>query len=329
LFLWLAGLVVVLAGGIFVLNQVSPWPSAMLVRYLFATDAARVSKALEKHVPKEVAAIVDQRYDETDADALLDVYFPSEFEGTARILPTVVWVHGGGWVSGGKDDVANYAKILAAKGFTVVAVNYSLAPGATYPTPVRQVNAALAYLTANAARLHVSANQFVLAGDSAGAHIAAQLANAISVPSYADAIGVVPSIDRLRLVGTILYCGAYDLQTIDMDGAFRGFLQTVGWSYTGVKNFRSDPKFETFSVVRHITPEFPPTFVSAGNADPLLPQSVAFADALEKAGVRVERLFFPEGHRPPLPHEYQFNLDNEAGRTALDHSVKFLSSVTQ
>jgi acetyl esterase len=42
-------------------------------------------------------------------------------------------------------------------------------------------------------------------------------------------------------------------------------------------------------------------------------------------GARVERLFFASDRQPPLPHEHQFNLDNEAGRLALDRSMAFLT----
>ena len=40
--------------------------------------------------------------------------------------------------------------------------------------------------------------------------------------------------------------------------------------------------------------------------------------------VPVQTLFFPDDHQPPLAHEYQFNLDTEAGQQALDESVSFL-----
>jgi acetyl esterase/lipase len=59
---------------------------------------------------------------------------------------------------------------------------------------------------------------------------------------------------------------------------------------------------------------FPPMFISAGNADPLVPQSRAMAAGAAQAGVSVDSLFFPPDYVPPLPHEYQFNLDTEAGR---------------
>ena len=157
--------------------------------------------ALEPYVPPGVAARLQERYAD-DPAAYLDVFYPAAVENTDQALPTVVWVHGGSWVSGSKDQVANYLRILAAKGFTTVGVDYALAPGETYPTPVRQVNAALAYLQRHAARLHVDPSRFFLAGDSAGAQIAAQLANAISAPAAAKAIGIVASIERSQLRGS-------------------------------------------------------------------------------------------------------------------------------
>ena len=70
--------------------------------------------------------------------------------------------------------------------------------------------------------------------------------------------------------------------------------------------------------------DFPPAFISVGNGDDLRPQSIALADALEKNGVRVDRLIFPEDHTPRLQHEYQFEFDRPEARQALDRSVDFL-----
>jgi acetyl esterase/lipase len=77
-------------------------------------------------------------------------------------------------------------------------------------------------------------------------------------------------------------------------------------------------------VADHVTADFPPIFISVGNRDPLAPQSFAMADALERKGVQVERLFFSADYAPPLGHEYQFKLDGEAGKLALERSVTFL-----
>src|SRR5690606_23112788 len=73
---------------------------------------------------------------------------------------------------------------------------------------------------------------------------------------------------------------------------------------------------------------FPPTFISAGNADPLLPQSQALAERLTALGVAVDRLFFPANYEPELPHEYQFDLETPASRLALARSLEFLARAT-
>jgi len=303
--------------------QVSPWPSVLLIRRAFDKDAESASRALEKHIPPALSAQLNERYDPADPEALLDVFYPSAIAD--KPLPTIVWVHGGGWVSGSKDDIANYGKVLAGKGYTVVGVDYSLAPGKTFPTPIRQVNAALGYLVSNAERLRIDPDHIVLAGDSGGAHIAAVTANVIAVPSYAAMLRIVPTVERRQLTALLLYCGSYTIEGLNLDGPFGGFLRTVLWSFSGSKDFKDNPRFAAAWVLNYVTAEFPPAFISAGNGDPLLPQSIALADRLASRGARVERLFFASDHQPPLPHEYHFNLDNEAGRLALARSVAFLA----
>src|SRR5690606_17409491 len=119
---------------------------------------------------------------------------PAAAERNGEPLPTVVWVHGGGWVAGDKSEVANYLRILAGHGYTVVGVNYPIAPRATYPTPTRRVNDALRHLVSHARRLHVDPTRIVLAGDSAGAHIAAQVAAITTVAGYAELVGIEPAL---------------------------------------------------------------------------------------------------------------------------------------
>jgi acetyl esterase/lipase len=318
------GVLVGLAVAVYAAFQISPWPGVLIIRRGFDDGAQKASDALKKHVPAGVVSRLGERYDPADRDAFLDVHYPAELEGTDRVLPTVVWVHGGAWVSGSKDLIANYLRVLAGRGFTVVGVDYTVAPAKVYPAPIVQVNRALAHLNGNARRLHVDGSRLLLAGDSAGSQIAAQMANIVSAPEYAAAVGISPSIGRSQLVGLVLHCGAYEVKLANLDGAFGGFLRTVLWAYSGRKDFQDDVRFAMAWVVDRLTPAFPPSFISAGNADPLLPQSRVLADALTRRGVPVEVLFFPDDHHPPLSHEYQFDLDTEAGRLALDRSAAFI-----
>ena len=260
---WIIGSAVALLAILLLAFRLSPWPSVLVIRRAFDKGAAEASQALEKHVPPGVAAVRNETYDAADPDGHLDVFFPADVKDSDRALTTIVWIHGGAWISGTKDQIANYAKILAGHGYTVVGVDYSVAPGKTYPTQLR---------------------------------------------------------------GVVLFCGPYDVRKVKLDGSFGGFLRTVLWSYSGTKDFMANQRFATASVVNYVTPEFPPAFVSAGNADPLEPQSREFADALASQGVPVDTLFFPKDYAPPLAHEYQFNLDVTAGREALDRTLAFLST---
>ena len=300
--------------------QLSPWPMVLMRRFQENRMALRMNEALGPFVPPGIFEKRNLQYDANDENALLDVFYPSAIGQTDRTLPAVVWVHGGSWVTGGKDYIANYMKILASKGFVAVGVDYTLAPAKIYPTPVRELNIALDFLQHNARELHADAGQLFLAGDSAGAQIAAQLANAITSPSYARDIGITPSIQRSQLKGVVFHCGVYEakLANYKRDG--------VLWAYFGTKDFADDPRLSQFSVARHITPDFPPMFISAGNEDALAPQSHLFAESVTGQGVPVDRLFFSQDYLPKVRHEFQFFLEADAGRLALARSVQFMNA---
>ena len=138
----------------------------------------------------------DQRLIRSLAPTRFDVYTPF---GTSSPLPTVVWTHGGAFVGGSKDEIGDYLRMIAASGLTVVGVEYAVAPGARYPTPVRQVMAALSHLHENADRLHIDPDQIMLAGDSAGAHITAQVADIVTNPTYGEEVGVEATIEARQL----------------------------------------------------------------------------------------------------------------------------------
>jgi acetyl esterase/lipase len=78
------------------------------------------------------------------------------------------------------------------------------------------------------------------------------------------------------------------------------------------------------SVAHHVTGAFPPAFISVGNADWLAPQSRIFADVVEAQGGEVERFFIPEDYLPKAFHEFQFNLDSDAGQSAMEQSIGFI-----
>ena len=126
----------------------SPRPAAWLINRAFASGDGKLAAALEKHVPAGTEALVDERYGD-EPDMLLDVARPAAANGP---LPLLLWVHGGGFIGGSKDELRGFFKIVASDGYVVAGANYSLAPDHRYPTPPRQMMQALEYLQANAER---------------------------------------------------------------------------------------------------------------------------------------------------------------------------------
>jgi acetyl esterase len=323
---WIFGVVFALALLVWIAFQVSPWPNSLLIRDAFDKNSAKVAQALQQYVPSNVTEVEDTQYRPNDKDARFDTFYPND---TDKQLPTIVWVHGGGWVSGGKDNIDNYMKILAGRGFTTISVNYSIAPEKQYPVPIQQLNDALGYVQDHAKQLHVDNTRIVMAGDSAGSQIVAQMANIMTSPSYATEIGIQPKMAADKLKGLLLNCGAYDLSLPDYNGPYGKFLKTVLWAYSGTKDFLNDPKLKTASVVNYVTPQFPPTFITAGNVDPLLGQSTEFAKKLQSLKVKTSTLFYASNHQPELNHEYQFDLDTADGQNALNLMVMFIRERTE
>lgn len=301
---------------------VSPWPVALLIRRVFAIGGARTAAALARHAPTDVVTLIDERYGD-QPDQLLDVYRPAAASGR---LPLVLWVHGGGFVGGAKHDWAGYFKLIASHGYVVVGPRYSLAPEHHYPAPPRQLMQAIGYLRANAERLRLDPDRIALAGDSAGAQLAAQLGALVTTPGYAEAVGVRPTLTAGQLRGLVLACGIYDLALAQRASTPTGarLIRAVLWAYSGSRHFARDPGFTTWSLTDHLGAGFPPALVTVGSADPLRPHSELLAERLRSLGVEVETVFFPSDHQPPLQHEYQFDLDTAAGQDFLRILLAFL-----
>ncbi len=296
---------------------------AWVIRRQLAKSGAELAKSFRSEEPADIYGVIDEPYDD-QRRARFDLYTPGSGEDGDGRLPTVVWTHGGGFLGGSKEPIDYYLRAIAAAGFTVVGLDYSLAPGSRYPTPVRQVMTALRHLESNAENLRIDPSRFVLAGDCAGAQITAQVAAAVTNPGYGSQMGVEPTIRPDQLRGAALFGGPHDLRLITPDSPFKEFWRAVGWAYSGTRKYQSNQHFlSTMRVRDHVTDAFPPVFITAGNADPVLPQVYALVGALKSKGIEMETLFYPLDHRPPLPHQFQFDLGSEDGRVALRRLIEF------
>ncbi|WEK60862.1 MAG: alpha/beta hydrolase [Candidatus Microbacterium colombiense] len=322
------GVVVGVVAVIAVVGSVTPWPSAMLIRAVFTKGGDETAAEMDRHLPETtLTEKLDVAYGDAGADTTMDVFAPASATGP---LPTIVWIHGGAWISGAKENVDPYLRILAAEGYTTIGVNYTIGPEGVYPLAVNQLNEALAYIDAHADELGVDAAQIVLAGDSAGAQLASQMATLITSSDYAEIMDITPAISADQLVATVLNCGVYDLAALArLDGIAGWGFKSAMWAYSGTKTWAEDSTGATMSTVDWVTADFPTTYISGGNGDGLTwLQSIPMAQRLDELGVDVTTQFWPAPHEPALPHEYQFHLDMPDAQTALQKTIDFLNTHT-
>jgi acetyl esterase/lipase len=302
-----------------------PKPMAWVLRAKVDHDSREVQALDQKLVPPGVTSLTDLRYADADPDERLDVHYPTRIEGSDTRLPTVVWVHGGGWIAGSKDFIAPYLQIIASHGYTVVGVNYTLSPEAQYPVPVRQVNTALAWLIRHADTLHVDTSRIVLAGDSAGGHIATQIANLTVSPDYAKAVGIESALAPEQLSAMLLTCGTFGFPG-GFPWPYRYYVRTLLLSYFGTEDLDGTSALAAVPVQRFLTDRFPPAFITAGNDDPLEFQSRGLADKLTALGVKTDTLFFAPTDEPKTQHDFQFDLGTEPSQRVLQRLLAFLEA---
>ncbi|MFD6162549.1 alpha/beta hydrolase [Nocardia sp. NPDC060256] len=294
----------------------------------FATRVAVVKRSFEiepftppgnlAEYAAKVEVLAGQSFPVTDAPAAsVDIHRPKGSASDRR--PILLWIHGGGFIAGTSRTVGPYATMLAAQGFVVASLEYSLAPGQHYPVPVRQANAALHYLRDHADEFGGDPSRFFVGGDSAGAQLASQAAAIETNPTFAHAMSLTAAVGPRALRGTVLCCGPYDMTTVATSGVFA--LNTFMAAYVGQRNWLNFPKLDQLSTVRHVTADYPPTLITVGDRDRFASQSRELVSALDRRSVPTTHVFY---ENMGLNHEYQYRFDLPQATTFFHTAVDFL-----
>ncbi len=266
----LAGLLQAVAAGT-PMSDLSPAEAREVFRAM--TVAGRPPESLP-----QVGSIADGEVAGADGPLAARVYRPAG-EGP---FPTVVLLHGGGWVIGDLDthDAMGRAICAGADG-VVVAVDYRLAPEAPYPAAAEDAIAAVRDVRSRLAE-YGGSDVLAVAGDSAGGNLSAVAAQ--QVPGVAAQLLVYPATDVL---------GDYPSRVDNAEGYFLD-MATMAWfigHYAAAADLDlADPLISPLHGVRA---DLPPAVVVTAEFDPLRDEGIAYADALAAAGVEVSQATYP------------------------------------
>jgi len=264
---------------------------------LFNLSAAWGDKKRDSAIalPAGVAEYRNISYGAFGQDNLLDVYLPRD---TATPLPTIVSIHGGGYVYGSKEVYRRFGMDMAKRGFAFVNFNYRLAPKWKFPTPLWDTNAVMEWILQNHRRYFLDPGRIILIGDSAGAQLASQYAAMYANPAYAARIGLkIPGV-TIRAAG--LYSGFYDIPGFAA-GSFKGLAN----DYLG-RNFNlSDPRLD---VLGAISGSYPPTFLSTSCNDFLRDCAEPMYDHLTAKGVEAQWHCYGTPEAREVGHVFHVNI---------------------
>jgi acetyl esterase/lipase len=208
----------------------------------------------------------------------LDLYLPIHPVGKS---PTFVYLHGGGWVTGSKDQAALEVLPYLAMGFAVVNVDYRLAQAAPAPAAAEDCRCALRWVFRHAEQYGLDPARIVVGGQSAGGHLALLTAMA---PAAAGLDRLCPGNEELAVAAVVNFFGIVDVTDILQGEHARDFAS--GW-FAAVKPPEREALARTLSPIEYVRAHGPAVITVHGDADPVVPFEHArrLAKALDAAGV--------------------------------------------
>ena len=256
------------------------------------------AKPLYKMTPEQARQFLDNLQKETHKDILADVkdtqiFTENKNSIALRIirpannnekLPAIIYLHGGGWVMGGKESFDMLIKQLAINTNSVVIFpEYSRSPEAKYPVALKEIYSVLEYIYENPDEFNIDNDSIAIAGDSAGANMA-----------------TVTALKAKNQNGPKIkfQCLFYPVTNADMDTKSYDLFKDGPWlskkamewffeAYAPDKESRNDIYVSPLKADEEDLKGLPPTLIITAENDVLRDEGEAYARKLDSAGVDV------------------------------------------
>jgi acetyl esterase/lipase len=212
-----------------------------------------------------------------DTPLLLNLHAPENLEAA---VPGLIFIHGGGWYSGHRNDYRYYTIRYAHRGFVAVSISYRYSTEAGFPGCVEDAKCAVRWMRANAAELHVDPDRICVIGGSAGAHLAMMAGYSSDEPALEGIGGWQDVSSRPDAVADL-----YGPTDATVDG-----LRDLPLALRFMKKtYEEDPeRYVMASPIFHLDKDDPPTLVIQGALDEIVPapQSDQLVEKLEELGIK-------------------------------------------
>jgi acetyl esterase/lipase len=222
-------------------------------------------------------------------DVTVRIYRPMKKAG---LLPSLLWIHGGGYMLGDIDQEDITAKqFSSAGGCAVVSVEYRLAPEYPYPAPLEDCYAALKWLSSNAKELKVDHSRIAIGGASAGGGLASGLA--ILARDRAE----VPVTFQLLIYPMINDCNIEPPNDALPDALFwTRESNLMGWrAYLGCEPGKEGISCYAAAFRATNLEGLPPAYIAVGDIDLFAREDIDYASRLVAASVPTELHVYPGG----------------------------------
>ena len=225
-----------------------------------------------------------------------DLYLPVSGK---KPFPLVVWIHGGAWLMGSKDW--NNAQYLVRHGYAIASVDYRMTTEGAFPVQIQDCNEALNFIVAHAREIGVDGKRLVVAGGSAGGHLALLVGLARQQPGFGADPAIKPAAILDFFGPTDFTTGLEQLESMHSKKGMELFKDAVP-KLLGAPLSLDLGKAKIASPLNYIGTNSPPVLMVHGSNDELVPvaQSRQLQAALDRAGVQNRYQEVPDtGHDGP------------------------------
>ncbi|HIF63964.1 MAG: alpha/beta hydrolase [bacterium] len=245
----------------------------------------------------------------------LDVY---RSRSAPSNCPTLLQIHGGGWVIGSKNEQGlPLMQQMASRGWVCVSVDYRLSPHATYPDHLVDIKHAIAWIREHGADYGANPDFLVVTGGSAGGHLAALVALTANDPEYQPGIEDVDT----SVAGCVPFYGVYDFTNRNANLYNQGLLKVLEEKVMKASIEEAPDEYRKASPLDRLHADAPPFFIIHGERDSLVPVEEArqFSSALEEASN--EKVLYAE--IPGAQHAFEI-FPSLRSQAVIDAADRFL-----